>query len=89
VAAVGPLSATAEAIMLEDLTNKVVGWASEVELRDAAPVKAARDDCLAERRRELGSGAQAADASPMPQFWPMPASTQRVGAWPRRATSSK
>ena len=28
-------------------------------MRGAAPVKVARDDCLAERRRELGFGAQA------------------------------
>jgi hypothetical protein len=32
-------------------------------LRGAAPVKVARDDCLASRRRELGFGAQAEGAT--------------------------
>ena len=62
--AVGPLSATAEAIMPEDLTNKVVAWASEVASYAARlPSRQARDDYLAERRRELVSGAQAEGAT--------------------------
>jgi len=42
----------------EDLTNKVVAWASEVAGYAAQlPSRQARDDYLRERRRELVTGA--------------------------------
>jgi hypothetical protein len=49
----------------EDLTNKVVAWASEVAGYAAQlPSRQARDDYLRERRRELVTGAQAEGATP-------------------------
>ena len=49
--------------MTEDLTNKVVAWASEVAGYAAQlPSRQARDDYLRERRRELVTGAQAEGA---------------------------
>ena len=49
----------------EDLTNKVVAWASEVAGYAAQlPSRQARDDYLRERRRELVMGAQAEGATP-------------------------
>ena len=51
--------------MTEDLTNKVVAWASEVAGYAAQlPSRQARDDYLRERRRELVTGAQAEGATP-------------------------
>ncbi|MBX6327151.1 MAG: hypothetical protein IRY89_01100 [Pseudolabrys sp.] len=44
--------------MAEDLTNTVIAWASEVARCAAAlPSRQARDEYLAERRRELMAGA--------------------------------
>jgi hypothetical protein len=44
--------------MVEDLTDKVVAWASEVARCAAAlPSRQMRDEYLAERRRELIAGA--------------------------------
>ena len=49
----------------EDLTNKVVAWASEVAGYAAQlPSRQARDEYLRERRRELVTGAQAEGATP-------------------------
>jgi hypothetical protein len=50
--------------MPEDLTNKIIAWASEVA-RCAAqlPSRQERDEYLAERRGELVSGAQAEGAT--------------------------
>ena len=52
-------------IVTEDLTNKVVAWATEIA-RYAAQLSSrqARDDYLRERRRELVAGAQAEGATP-------------------------
>jgi hypothetical protein len=48
----------------EDLTNKVVAWATEVATFAAQlPSGQARDDYLRERRRELLAGAQAEGAT--------------------------
>ncbi len=47
-------------MMPEDLTNKVVAWASEVATYAAQlPSRQAREEYLAERGRELVVGAQA------------------------------
>ena len=52
-------------IVTEDLTNKVVAWATEISRYAAQlPSKQARDDYLRERRRELVTGAQAEGATP-------------------------
>ena len=52
-------------IVTEDLTNKVVAWASEVAGYAAQlPSRQARDDYLRERRRELVTGTQAEGATP-------------------------
>ena len=50
--------------MTEELTKKVVAWASEIA-GDAArlPSRQARDDYLAERHRELVAGAMAEGAA--------------------------
>ena len=54
-----------ERIVTEDLTNKVVAWATEIASYAAQlPSKQARDDFLRERRRELVTGAQAEGATP-------------------------
>ena len=52
-------------IVTEDLTNRVVAWATE-GARYAAqlPSKEARDDYLRERRRELETGAEAEGVTP-------------------------
>ena len=50
--------------MTEDLTNKVVAWATEIATYAAQlPSRQARDDYLRERRRELLAGAQAEGAT--------------------------
>ena len=47
-------------IVTEDLTNKVVAWATQIASYAAQlPSKQARDDYLRERRYELVTGAQA------------------------------
>jgi uncharacterized small protein (DUF1192 family) len=52
-------------IVTEDLTNRIVAWASEIARYAAQlPSKQARDDYLRERRRELVRGAQAEGATP-------------------------
>jgi hypothetical protein len=49
----------------EDLTNKVLAWATQVATYAAQlPSRQARDDYLRERRRELIVGAQAEGATP-------------------------
>ena len=49
----------------ENLTHKVVVWATDVAGYAARlPSKQARDDYLLERRRELVTGAQAEGATP-------------------------
>jgi hypothetical protein len=49
----------------EDLTNKVVAWATEIAAYAAQlPSRQARDDYLRERRRELVAGTQAEGATP-------------------------
>ena len=51
--------------MTEDLTNKVVAWATEVATYAAQlPSRQARDEYLRERRRELVAGTQAEGATP-------------------------
>ena len=46
-------------IVTEDLTNKVVAWATQIASYAAQlPSKQARDDYLRERRCELVTGAQ-------------------------------
>ena len=52
-------------IVTDDLTNRVVAWATEIA-RCAAqlPSRQARDDYLRERRRELAVGVQAEGATP-------------------------
>ena len=51
--------------MTEDLTNKVVAWATEIaSYATQLPSKQARDDFLRERRRELVTWAQAEGATP-------------------------
>jgi hypothetical protein len=51
-------------MMTEDLTRKVVVWAGEIASRAAAlPSRQARDAYLAERRRELVTGALAEGAA--------------------------
>ena len=51
-------------VVTEDLTNKVVAWATEVATYAAQlPSRQARDDYLRERRRELLAGAQAEGAT--------------------------
>jgi hypothetical protein len=63
-------------IVTEDLTNKVVAWATEIASYAAQlPSKQARNDYLRERC-ELVTGAQAEGV--MPRLWPMPASTRRA-----------
>ena len=53
-----------ERIVTEDLTNKVVAWATEIARYAAQlPSRQARDDYLRERRRELVAGAQAEGAT--------------------------
>ena len=50
--------------MTEDLTNKVVAWATEVATYAAQlPSRQARDEYLRERRRELVAGTQAEGAT--------------------------
>jgi hypothetical protein len=52
-------------IVTDDLTNKVVAWATEIARYAAQlPSRQARDDYLRERRRELVAGAQAERATP-------------------------
>jgi hypothetical protein len=52
-------------IVTEDLTNKVVAWATQIASYAAQlPSKQARDDYLRERRCELVTGAQAEGATP-------------------------
>jgi hypothetical protein len=52
-------------IVTEDLTNKVVAWATEIATYAAQlPSRQARDDYLRERRRELVAGTQAEGATP-------------------------
>ena len=48
-------------MMSEDLTNKVLAWASQVATQNAAQLSSrqAREEYLAERRRELVFGARA------------------------------
>ena len=54
-----------ELIVTEELTNKVVAWATEIASYAARlPSKQARDAYLRERRRELVTGAQAEGATP-------------------------
>jgi hypothetical protein len=49
----------------DDLTNKVVAWATEIGSYAARlPSRQARDEYLRERRRELVTGAQAEGATP-------------------------
>jgi hypothetical protein len=51
-------------IVIEDLTNKVVAWATEIASYAAQlPSKQARDDYLRECRRELVTGVQAEGAT--------------------------
>ena len=51
--------------MSEDLTNKIVVWANEIASYAAElPSRQAREEYLAERRRELVAAAQAEDAAP-------------------------
>ena len=50
--------------MTEDLTNKVIAWATEVASYAARlPSRTARDDYLRERHRELVTGGQAEGAT--------------------------
>ena len=52
-------------IVTDDLTNKVVAWATEIGSYAARlPSRQARDEYLRERRRELVTGAQAEGATP-------------------------
>ena len=52
-------------IVTEDLTNKVVAWATEIARYAAQlPSRQARDDYLRERRRELVAGVQAEGTTP-------------------------
>ena len=52
-------------IVTEDLTNKVVAWATDVASYAAQlPSKRARDDYLRERHRELVTGTRAEGATP-------------------------
>ena len=52
-------------IVTEDLTNKVVAWATEIARYAAQlPSRQARDDYLRERHHELVTGAQAEGATP-------------------------
>ena len=69
-----------ERIVTEDLTNKVVAWATEIASYAAQlPSKQARDDFLRERRRELVTGRKPkARHRVMPRLWPMPALTRRA-----------
>ena len=60
------------AMISEDLTNKVLAWASKVEAAQLSS-RQAREEYLAERRRELAFGAQAEriaarDAAPRRQL---------------------
>jgi hypothetical protein len=49
----------------EDLTNKVIVWATEVASHAAQlPSRKARDDYLRDRRLELVTGAEAEGATP-------------------------
>jgi hypothetical protein len=51
--------------VIEDLTSKVVAWATEIARYAAQlPSRHARDDYLRERRRELAVGVQAEGATP-------------------------
>jgi hypothetical protein len=59
---IGPLKELL--LMTADLTNKVVAWATEVAVYAAQlPSRQARDSYLAERHRELVSGAVAEGAT--------------------------
>jgi hypothetical protein len=59
---IGPLKGLL--LMTADLTNKVVAWATEVAVYAAQlPSRQARDSYLAERHRELVSGAVAEGAT--------------------------
>ena len=50
--------------MSEDLTNKIVAWANEIASYAAQlPSRQAREEYLAERRRELVAGAVAEGAA--------------------------
>ncbi len=52
-------------IVTEDLTNRIVAWASETARYAAQlPSKQARDGYLRDRHRELVTGAQAEGATP-------------------------
>ena len=58
-------STRTQSIVSEDLTNKIVVWATEIASYAAQlPSRQARDDYLRERRRELVTGAQAEGATP-------------------------
>ena len=51
--------------MTEDLTKKVVAWATEIaDYAAQLPSRQARDSYLAERRRELVAGAVAVQSPP-------------------------
>jgi hypothetical protein len=51
--------------MSEELTNKIVAWANEIASYAAQlPSRQAREEYLAERRRELVAGAQAEGVAP-------------------------
>jgi hypothetical protein len=53
-----------QAMMTEDLTKKVVAWATEIaDYAAQLPSRQARDSYLAERRRELVAGAVAEGAA--------------------------
>jgi hypothetical protein len=64
----------------EDLTNKVVAWATEIARYAAQlPSRQARDDYLRERRREQRWACKPrARHHVMPRLWPMRASTRRA-----------
>jgi hypothetical protein len=62
----------------EDLTNKVVAWATEIATYAAQlPSRQAREDYLRERRGELAAGAQAEGATPQcTEFGPVQGSVE-------------
>ena len=62
---VRPADPLERSFVTEDLTNKVVAWASEVAGYAARlPSRQARDHYLREHRRELVTGAKAEGATP-------------------------
>ena len=66
----------------KDLTNKVLAWASKVATEAAQlSSRQAREEYLAERRRELVFGARPrVPQRVMPQSWPTPAPVRRAGS---------